>query len=55
MPEPYTDWCEHVLDYCPGGPEECLAIPQPTDPEICHALEGEGGGGGEGEPPGGPG
>lgn len=51
----YTGWCEEAQDNCPGGPEDCLLSVNPTDPEICFALEGGGGGDDEIDPPGGPG
>ena len=51
----YTGNCIAAGGECPGGPEQCLLDPQPTDPEICLALEGGEEEERESDPPGGPG
>ena len=52
----YTGNCVAAGGDCPGGPEQCLLDPQPIDPQICLAIEGEGEEEDpESEPPGGPG
>ena len=36
----YTGICLITGLPCPGGPESCEVIPQPTNPEVCLALDG---------------